>query len=149
MTNTNSPKTMSYRICRTSDKEQLNGVISLIDFEDGTGIAVVYVSETRESGQEPVWHVSSELIEYSKENDIWFTPKPHIRFNGEKQNWGFAKIKNRKEGPPADISDGGGDNGKNYEHYIKYDFTDAKGMTSMRLFEGNGTGTAGNGETGQ
>jgi hypothetical protein len=95
---TKSPKTTSYRIFRTDNKHHFNGVITLIDFEDNTGIAVVYVSEPREGHAKPVWHVSSELIEYSKKTKEWRTREPHKRENGDLQDWSFTKnfIKKRR-----------------------------------------------------
>ncbi|GAA4817366.1 hypothetical protein GCM10011365_13100 [Marinicella pacifica] len=141
MSNTQSPKTMSYRICRTDNIKHLNGVITLVDFEDGTGIASVYVSETR--GKNPVWHVSAELIEYSQADKHWFTPEPHERFNHEKQMWYFAEL-NNGERPSNNIGENGGDNGQKYNHYIRYDFRSINSITPKEAFQEDGTGTGGN-----
>lgn len=147
MSNTKSPKTASYRICRTINKEHLNGVITLIDFGNKKGIALVYVSESRPGFENPVWHVSSEFIEYDETNKVWKTRFPHSRYNGDQQDWCFEKITCREEGKPSNISNNGGDNGKNYQNYINYYLESHKKSIKVML-QGNGTGTGGNGETG-
>ncbi|MFV0542182.1 MAG: hypothetical protein ACK5L8_00710 [Marinicella pacifica] len=152
MPNTQSPITTSYRICKSVNKEHLNGVITLVDFGNKKGMAFVYVSELRPKIQNPVWHVSAEFIEYDETTEDWKTCFPHKRFNGNEQMWYFSEISKREEGPPMNPSDGLGDNGKNYTKYIKYDFVD-KGDTPweqrVHSVQGNGTGTGGNGEIGE
>lgn len=148
---TASPNATSYRICRTENKEHLNGVITLIDFGDNTGIAVVYVSESRSEEPDPVWHVSTEFIVGNSTNNHWHTRQPHTRHNGDKQHWYFKKITSRNDGPPRVIDSDGGDNGKHYTTYIKYDlFSVGEEPWSIKKREkqGDGTGTGGNGETG-
>jgi hypothetical protein len=147
MSNTKSPETTSYRICKTINKEHLNGVITLIDFGNNKGIAVVYVSESRPKIDNPVWHVSTEFIEYDEMNKVWKTCFPHVRYNDEKQNWTFEKISCREEGPPHSPDEDYPDNGEVYKNYIKYSFTwsgeKSKGV-EKESFQGEGTGTGGN-----
>lgn len=147
MSNTKSPKTRSYRIFRTSNKNHFNGVITLIDFEDNTGLALVYVSEPRPGHDKPVWHVSSEMIEYSQATKEWRTCKPHERQNSNLQDWCFKKILRRTDGLPENLGNDGEDNGVHYDQYITYQFTSAseknKG-TEKRNLQEEDTGTGGN-----
>lgn len=147
MPNTKSPKTTSYRICKTDNKNHLNGIIILTDFEDNTGLAVVYVSELRPRIKNTVWHVSAEFIEYDKTHQVWKTCFPHNRYNEEKQEWIFKVISSREAGPPNSPSKDYPDNGEHYEKYIEYKFINIvakNGDVEKADLQGEGTGTAGN-----
>jgi|GEM_PF-5662664 len=148
MSNTKSPVTTSYRICRTTEKKHLNGVITLIDLDksDNTGIAVVYVKEERNGKLD--WYVSAEVIVSTHNKIHWHALKPHIRHNGVKQNWEFTKIQEGENVPMINIGNSGGDNGKNYTTYIEYKLESLGGNSGSSDKQNDGTGTAGNGETG-
>ncbi len=150
MSNLKSLKTTSYQICRTDNKDHLNGFIFLIDFDNGIGMAVVYVSEKGRSDNKLVWHAATELI-VSSGQDEWHTMTPHIRRNEQgkdvEQDWVFKKINGRQEVP---CNEGEcHDNNKNYGSYISYSLKSRCPDNRVCALQGDGTGTGGNGDIGK
>lgn len=139
-----SPKTKSYRICKTNTATHLNGVITLVDFGDQTGLASVYVSECKNGSKKPQWHICSEHVTFNEVEKVWKTSEPHTDNYGNRRDWYFVPINNINEGI------GNLCNGRNnYASYIIYDIVnegEEPWQINTKSINDHETGTGGNGD---
>ncbi len=127
----------TYEICNTSNPNHLNGFITIIDYGDNTGKAIVSVKEERTIKNDEDKD-QKYIVEHSSIEDIycqrgvWQTKSPHHeRYNKKRQIWSFNTI-DRRTGYAID-------NYRDYKNYILYTFT------PVGVFpQGNGTGSGGN-----